>query len=332
MSRIAVVLLLCVLVGSPSRAELRFGRTQVEVGEVRSGAPLAQRFAFVNDGPTPVAITAVQTSCGCLTPRLEPAGTSLPHTYRPGEQGALLLEVNTLSQNQGVHTWRLVVCSETAGEPHETELRVSGRVVTEVAVQPAELTVFADAAVAHEIVITDVRPQPLHVTEVRGTSPRLTGRVTEQSRDAAGHWLCKVRLEVAGDYPEGRGQQILDIVTDDPTYRDLRVPLTVVKRGRQRLSASPSPVSLFAPAGQEVASRIVLVRDAADQPVIVDQVTADDPAIRCRWAEGPNHLATVKVQVDRSRATGGTLRSAIHVHVSKPVDESLVVPVTCTLE
>jgi hypothetical protein len=332
MNRIAVVLLLCVLAGTPARADLRFGQTQIEVGEVRSGAPLAQRFAFVNDGPAPVAITAVQPSCGCLTPRLEPAGTLLPHTYQPGEQGALLLEVNTLSQNQGVHTWHLVVRSETAGKPHGTELRVSGRVVTEVAVQPAELTVFADAAVAHEIVVTDLRPQPLHVTEVRGTAPGLTGRVTEQCRDAAGRWVCKVRLEVAGDYPEGRGQEILDIVTDDPTYRDLRVPLTVVKRGRQRLSASPSPVSLFLPPGQEIASRIVLVRDAADQAVVVDQVTADDPAIRCRWAQGPNHLATVKVQADRSRASGGTLRSAIRVHVSKPVDETLVVPVTCAVD
>lgn len=324
--------LLAALAGTAARAELRFAHPQAEAGEVHSGAPLAQRFDFVNDGPTPAVVTEVRASCGCLAPRLEPAGTSLPHTYRPGEQGTLLLEVNTLSQGPGIHVWSLSVLYEADGRPHETDLRLSARVVTEVTVQPAELTVFADAAVRHEIVLTDLRPQPLRVTEVRSTSPQVTGRLTDQSQDAAGHRVCRVRLEVSGDYPEGRRQEIVDLVTDDPTYRDLRVPLTVVKRGRQRLAAAPNPVALFAAPGQEVPSRVVLVRDADDQPVVVGRVEADDPAVTCRWAPGPNRLATVKVHVDRSRVRGGSLQTAIHVHISKPVEETLTVPVTCTLE
>jgi hypothetical protein len=326
------VALLTALGGTAARADLRFAHPEVEAGEVRSGAPLSQRFEFVNDGPAPAIVTEVRASCGCLTPRLEPAGTALPHTYRPGEQGTLLLEVNTLSQEPGVHVWPLAVVYETNGRPRQADLRLSGRVVTEVSVRPAELTVFADAAVRHEIVVTDLRPKPLDVTEVRSTSSQVTGAVTGRSRDADGHAVRTVRLEVACDYAEGRRQEMLDLVTDDPSYRILRVPLTVVKRGRRRLSASPDPVTLVAAAGQELPSRVVLVRDADDQPVVVERVEADEPAVTCRWAQGPNHLATVKVHVDRSRLTGRTLQTAIHIHISKPEGETLTVPVTCVLE
>jgi hypothetical protein len=325
-------LLLATLADPQAQAELRFVETHVDVGEVRSGAPLGHRFAFVNDGPAPAVVTEVRTSCGCLAPRLEPEGTRLPHTYQPGEQGALLLDVHTLGQAGGPHTWHLAVRYETAGAARETELRLEGRVVTEVSVQPAEMMVFADAAVVHELVVTDLRREPLHVRAAHTTSPRVAVRLLEESRTEAGAWVRKVRLEVAADYPEGRHEELLDLVTDDPTYAILRVPLTVVKRARQRLSATPNPVLLRAAAGEAVASRIVLVRDMGDQAVVVDRVTADDPALTCRWAQGPNQLATVKVQVERIRVTGAELHSAIHVHISKPTAEVLVVPVTCTLE
>jgi hypothetical protein len=311
------------LLGSPARAELRFAHPQVEAGEVRSGAPLSQRFDFVNDGPAPAVITEVRASCGCLSPRLEPAGTALPHSCAPGEQGALVLEVNTLSQGPGVHVWTLAVRYETGGQVHEAEVRLSARVVTEVAVRPAELTIFADAAVVHEIVVTDLRPQPLHVTEVRSTSPRITGRVTEPSRDMAGHAVHKVRLEVAGDFPEGRHQETVDLFTDDPTYRDLRVQLTVVKRGRRRLTATPNPVELLVEPGQG-ASQLILVRDSDGQPVVIDRAEADDPAVTCRWAPGPTRVAAVRVR------GSGRVRTTVRIHVGKPVEETLAVPVTCT--
>jgi hypothetical protein len=328
LSRTGVALAAALLLGAVARAEWRVLEPAAEVGEVRSGAPLAHRFAFVNDGPTPVVVTEVRAGCGCLTPRLEPAGTTLPHAYLPGERGALLLEVNTLGQPPGPNTWHLSVCYRIGDEDRQADLRLSGRVVTEVAVQPAALTLFADAAVTHEIVLTDLRPRPLAVTAVRGSAAQVSGRVTGQSQDAAGHWLCKIGLEVAADYPEGRHDEVLDIITDDPTYPDLRVPLTIVKRGRKRLSAAPNPVALPAGPGQQAPAQLVLVRDRDGQPVVVDRVDADDPAVSCRWSEGPNTPAAVKVRVDPTRLADGPWHSALHIHISKPVAETLTVPVT----
>jgi hypothetical protein len=324
---LAAALLAGALCPPVSAAGLHVLEPAADAGEVRSGAPLAHRFAFINEGPAPVVLTEVRAGCGCLTPRLEPAGTALPHAYLPGERGALLLDVNTLDQNPGPHTWHVTVRYRTTDEDHEADLQLSGRVVTEVAVRPAALTLFADAAVGHEIVLTDLRSHPLAVTAVRGSAPQVRARVAEQSRDAAGHWVCRIGLEVADGYPEGRHEEVLDIFTDDPAYPDLRVPLTIVRRGRRRLSAAPDPVTLSAGPGQETPARLVLVRDRDGQPVVIDHVDADDPAVSCRWSQGPGGPAAVKVRVDPARLAGGDWRSAIHIHVSKPVAATLTVPV-----
>jgi hypothetical protein len=330
--RSTAVLIALVLSGAAARADLRFTEPVVNAGEVRTGSALSHRFAFANHGSAPATITEVRTSCGCMKPHLEPDGTELPHSFQPGEEGALMLEVNTLGLTPGNHTWRLTVCYDSGKRSYEVQLQMTGWAVTEVTVQPSSLTIIMDNAVSHEVVLTDVRQRGLSVSEVRTTSPEVKGRLTEQFQDEHGQWVRKIALEVGADYPEGRHNEMLDILTDDPVYRDLRVPLTVVKRPRQRFTAEPGAVTLFAAAGHEVPSRIVRVRDSEDQPVIIEQIVADDAAITCRWAQGPNNLATIRVLVDRARLKGGSLKSQIHVQIGNPVRETLVIPVTCAVE
>ena len=98
--------------------------------------------------------------------------------------------------------------------------------------------------------------------------------MAEPSRDADGHWTWRVKLEVASDLPEGRHAEIIDFFTDDPMYTHLRVPVTVVKRSRQRVTATPETVTLTIPAGQPVPSRLLLVRDADNH--ILGLITLED--------------------------------------------------------
>ena len=119
---------------------------------------------------------------------------------------------------------------------------------------------------------------------------------------------------------------MVQIFTNDPSYSELRVSVTIVKRARPRIVATPSELTLTAPPGQPVPSRIVLIRDSKDEPVIVERVVADDPAIICKWAQGPNNQATVKISVKESPGAE-PLKSAVHVHISKPVSEVLTIPV-----
>src|SRR5262245_24517158 len=109
---------LAVLSACSARADLYFERPQANLGRIRSGTPLTERFTFVNRGDKDVTITGVQTTCGCLSPRLE------LRSYRPGEAGVVPIEINSLSQPSGPHSWRLQIHYTDGGEPLVQTLEV----------------------------------------------------------------------------------------------------------------------------------------------------------------------------------------------------------------
>jgi hypothetical protein len=318
---------LAFLVPSPARADLRFQQPAVSLGSIKAGEPLAHTFAFVNDGPGEVEITNARASCGCLVPRLD------RRLYPAGAAGELRFEVNTLTQAEGPHTWTIDVSYQDGTKPREVRLELTATVVAEVRVQPSTLIMAADQVVAHEVVLTDRRPQPLSVTAVETSSPRLRARWDGGTREAGAPWVGRIHVEIAADCPAGRHDEVLSIYTTDPVYQHLKVPVTVVKRSRQRLSATPGQVSLTAPAGGAIPSRIVLLRDRDDQAVEVQRVVAADPAVRCKWSKGPNNMATLKISVDRAALAGRTqLRTAVRVEVAGPAAEAIMIPVVCSVE
>jgi hypothetical protein len=326
MSCVLAALTSLVVTAAPARADLSFTNPAVDVGEVRSGLPLRQSFAFVNRGPGTVEITDLRTSCGCLKPTLA------KRTYDPGDSGELTLEVHTLSQPAGEHTWHLQVAYRVGREAGAADLSVTGRVVTEVAVQPASLTIVTERGASHEITLTDLRDKPLSVTGVRTSSPHLKGEVRQTTTDGAGHRVVQVALSLAAGCPEGRFEETVALLTDDPDYRELTISVVVDKRPKRNVTAAPAAVSLTAARGQAVPSRIVLLRPTGTGAVAVERVESDDPSIVCTWAAGPDDCATLKVSIDRTKMPADGLRSAVRVHISKPVAETLTVPVTVQAE
>jgi hypothetical protein len=304
------------------RAELQFRQPRVDVGNVKCGAPLAHDFAFRNAAMQPVEIIDIQASCGCLKPRLE------ARTMQPGASGSLHVEINTLTQSAGPHTWEVHVRYRLGEDIHEAALQLVGNIITEIYVEPCSLTIHAGRAISHELRLTDMRPHALSITAVRCTSPKIAARVENESRDAAGHVIRTIRFTVADDILEGRHEEMLTIFTDDPTYRDLNVPVTVIKRPRQRVTAMPAEAAMLAQPGQPLPSRIVLLRDSQNETVDIEQITTSDPAIICTWAHGPGSHATLRIRVDGSRLKDEGLKGSVEVHIRKPAAETVVIPVT----
>ncbi len=323
--RASLCVVLFSLAAPVARADLSFPTAAVDVGEVHSGAPLRQRFAFVNQGPGAVEITDLHASCGCVKPALE------KRTYAPGEAGEVALEVLTLSQPAGEHSWQLQIAYRAGGESRRVELNLAGRVVAEVTVQPASLVISTEGAASHEITLTDLRDHPLTVTGVHTSSPHLSGEVRATATDSAGHRTVTVALALAAGCPAGRHEETVVMLTDDPQYRELAMPVTIVKRARQAVSASPASVTLTA-AGGAVPSRIVLLRPSGDEAVAVERAEADHPAVGCTWAAGPDRCATLRVSIDRAKLPAGGLNATIHVHISKPTPTTVDVPVACGAE
>lgn len=316
---------LATLAGGAARADLFCPAPTVDAGEVRSGAPLAQPFSLVNRGSETVEIVGVRPSCGCIRPEVRPL------VYPPGQEGALLLEVNTLTQAAGPHAWTLQVVYRCGDREEGLTLTVTARVVTEITVEPPVLALSTDTAIAHEITVTDRRDKPLELLSVQASLPFVRAALGEPRRDEQGRRCRPVRVEVLPDCPEGRHEALLLLLTNDPAYPALRVPLTVTKRPRAAVRATPEEISLTAAGDGPLPARIVLLAAADDRPVTVERVEADDPAVECRWAPGPGPRATLKVQVDRARVPGAALHANVRVHLGGPTPQTLTLPVTCTL-
>jgi hypothetical protein len=304
-----------------ARAELRFTQPTADAGQVKCGVPLAHEFAFGNTGPGAVEIVEIQASCGCLRPQLE------QRLYNVGEGSKLRIEVNTLTQAAGPHSWRTVVRYREGNETHEMALILTATLVAEISVQPSELVIFADHAVTHELRVTDSRAKPFTITAVQSTAPKLTLRLTDEKQDAEGGLTRTIRLDVAEDFPEGRHEETVEIHTDDPLYRDLKVPVRIVKRSRQRFTALPAEVALSAPRGQPIPSKIVLIRDSENGSIEIERLTPSDAAIGCTWARGPGGNATLRITVDRSRLSSDGLRGKVQVQIGKPAAETVTIPV-----
>jgi hypothetical protein len=303
---------------APVRADLHFPQTELNLGQVYTGRPLRQRFTFTNRGPGVVEVKELQAACGCMTPRLDKL------VYQPGESGSFTLEVNTLTQPAGPNRWRVQVQFTDAGQERTQSLHVCATLVSEIKVEPAKLILSTQGPIRHDIVITDQRALPFRVTHAQTSSPHLSATVSQ----AEGR-TQRVRVEVKESLPPGRHEHQVGIVTDDPSYRELRVPVTVVKRAKTDISVAPETVNLMLSKGQP-GSRVVLLRGEGEQEVIVDRIETDSAALACRWAAGPGKMATLKVSVDGAKVVE-TLKGTVRVHIRKPSPTTVTIPVVCTV-
>jgi len=318
----AILTLLAVLwTAALDRADLEFAQTTIDAGEARAGASLSHKFTFVNRGSEVVEITGIESSCGCLTPRLD------RRTFMPGEHGSMVLEVNTLSPAPGPHTWQVKLSCRSGATVSEIPLRLTARLVREIVVEPAAVNMFVDGPMQTELRLIDFRSKPLQLQEVHTSAPGLQVRLVGQEHDASGHLLNKVQLIIAGDLAEGRHEEFVSLFTNDPDYREIKVSVTIVKRPRQRLSATPSRIELSLRPGAGLPARMVLIRDRENQEVEVEAVSADSPAITCRWAKGPGTMTTIRIQVDRDQIQHSNQESTVRVQVVKPTRQTLLIPV-----
>jgi len=319
---LASAVALTVALAGAGRAELYCDRPVFQAGDVKSGARLAHQFTFVNRGPDAVEVVEVKPSCGCLTPTLE------KRRYGPGESGSLLLEVNTLGQEPGPAAWRVALRSRAGDREDVLTLAATGRVTAVLWMDPASLVLYTDAAIKRDVTLIDARPDPLKVLRVDTTSPQVRATWDEPHHDAQARWTYALHLEVLADYPEGRRDEALKVYTTDPDYPELKVPFTVVKRSKQRVTAAPAAVDLAAAAGQPAASKLVLLRAGDGEDVEVEGVEADAAVVRCDWSPGPRPTAAVKVHVDNPPAGG--LKATVRVRLAGPAPQTIEIPVAVT--
>jgi len=93
------ILLLCTVIISfigfsamqDNKAEFKFVEETHDFGKVTQGKPVSYIFKYTNVGNEPLIITAVESTCGCTVPNVEPK-QGIP--VKKGESGSITLTYN----------------------------------------------------------------------------------------------------------------------------------------------------------------------------------------------------------------------------------------------
>lgn len=309
------------LVVSSSTAQLTVPNPVQDLGTIKSGPPLVRTFGFVNPGPLPVEIIDLKGSCACVVPKLE------KRIYQPGEQGSVELTVHTLGQAAGRNSWGLTLTCKTGNQLTQIPLKIVANLITEIYCEPAALQLMVREGLSATVAIRWQKGLLPSLKAVHSSSPHLKAQIEPGVISDGGTTSQWVRVEVEKDYPEGQHQEVVSIYTDHPNYRELSIPVAIVKRGKQRVSATPGQVVLEIEPGQPVPSRIVLLRDEENQPVQIEKVTSDQPGVSCSWAQGPGAMATLKIRVDHARLPAEGLKANVRVEIAQPMPQTVIVPV-----
>jgi hypothetical protein len=314
------ILVLGVLFTCPAlaSAQLRFTMPSADLGELRGGPVYDQRFDFVNDSAQALEITDIRLGCGCLQSVLD------KRVFAAGEKGSLRLNIRTLGQPNGARTWQAYVQYRQGTQTRETTLTVAATIRNEITVEPSIIAMSVETALKQEVTITDHRPAPAKVKAVLASSPAI--RVTAQP---TANGVTRVTLEVSAVALTAlRQEETLDIYTDDPYYRQLQVPITVMKASRPTVSATPENVEIIGPGSQ-----LVRLRGMGGKAVRIDKAEANNPGIKCTWAKGPGNDATLKISADATASwKAPSTPPRVVVHFTEPAGATLTITVVLRKE
>lgn len=320
------VLLLAALVGADP-APLAIDPPAADRGDMPANKPLVQTFRLKNTGPVPLTVTEVTGACGCFRHSLT------GRQVAPGGSTELTVGINLLTQPEGPNTWRVAVRYKTDANPPATgeqTIRLAAKVRKDVSVEPVALLLSAEREITGALTVSDRRGKPLTVTGVRLGIPGVRGEV-KPAADVGGRRSQKIELTVGDGCPTGQHADELCIDTDDPEYRELRIPLRVIKKAPATgVQVAPGSVTLRFAKEQATASSLVRLKDAGDREVAVEKAESDHPAITCKWAAGPGAMATMRVTVDLEKARAAGV-GVVTVRVKGPAPETLLIPVSWTL-
>ena len=195
---------------------LQADRSTIDRGEVRIGPPLVEHFALTNRGTLPLTITNVETSCGCLAPKLD------RRDLAPGASATLAVEINTLSQPAGPIGWPVRVSCKS-GETTETlEVILRAQLISEVRIEPAAAVFRIRNPRSVTVTVTDTRNKPFKIIGVGASTPQITTELLPG--DGA---VRQIKVTASPEGSPSTRSEIVWITTDDPLYPQIRVPVTL---------------------------------------------------------------------------------------------------------
>lgn len=220
---------------TPRRPGLAFEQYLIDYGPVVPTEEVRTHFAFLNTSDSPIEITRLEPSCGCLQPQLAEESRQLD----PEERGEFLVRIQTANQSVGPKEYRVVV---HYNDPEPRSTTVVFRVTlpdNQVVMKPRALMMylFGDNPTVQTAELIDRRPRKLGVINVTCEPAELgTAVLTGEEDDAEGHRHFKLRVAVNPELSDGSYRGAVYVHTDDPAYATVRLPLAI-QRGQLKKGA-----------------------------------------------------------------------------------------------
>jgi hypothetical protein len=318
MNALLFLVLACVPEQNPP---LSCAKPVIDLGPTRGGPTLTQTFEVVNKGEAALTIVHIQPSCGCIVSKVS------GQVVKPGEAVAVAVQIGTLSQPEGDNLWTARLFYRVAGSETNQifDLQVRAKLTREVSVQPAALRLSGKPGLAHEITLTDRRAKPMEITSVATSSSNIAVLDESGWQRTDDGWQRKLRVRLAADCPAGKHEEIVQLVSSDPDYREMRIEVNVNRTDTMRYAVSPGEARLTCEAGKG-GETLVLIRDAEGQPVQIESAEPDDAALTCRFSEQAQATSTLRIIA----AAGATPQrwSSVRVRMKAPAAQTVAVPVT----
>lgn len=170
--RLLLLLLLSVAVAPLGRGGLVFESEVVTETAAPSEETHNSKFAFKNAGPEPVAITEVQTSCGCL------GASADKMIYQPGESGTISATIK-LGSFEGEILKSIWVLSDDAQAPkRQLQMKITIPRLMELSPEVTSWSVGEEAK-PKTLTIKVLRDEPIEVTAVSSTRDNVSVELRE---------------------------------------------------------------------------------------------------------------------------------------------------------
>lgn len=232
MTRSLPLVALFLLLAAPAAAQLSFGTTTHDFGEIAEGVEVRHAFVLTNEGEAPLTLRSVRPSCGCTTPSFT------TEAIAPGGTGEVVVAFDSEGR-PGPFRKSIYVSADAGGEPVEQTLYITGRVEHETLTTGVPQgnvlfdadafdfgTVAAGRPVTRVFKMQHTGQRPIRITEVRAQPEGLDVAVPTAPVFAGD--LVDIRATVPAEAVAGPFDYAIVLVTDDEAQPTKSLRLTGV--------------------------------------------------------------------------------------------------------
>lgn len=273
-------------------AEALFDDTVRDFGSAPRGALLTHHFRIANRTKTPVRISGIRVSCGCVSAQ------AIDGTIAPGKDSAILIHMDTRRfQNSKTVT---VYVQFDQPQFEEVRLYVQANSRDDITVLPETLAfgkIKRGVAPLAATTLSFLGNGQVEISKLRCDSNYVKLAVKELRRGPA-EVAYQLSARLRPDAPPGKWYSDVWIFTNDANFAKICVPLTVeieapAKPNPQSKPGVPAPPSVsmgMLRPGDEIERKVIL-RGA--KPFRITSISGTDEEVRVRETTG--HMRSVHV-------------------------------------